>query len=177
MVRIKTNVYSHKRKKRVLKEAKGQFGDRSKRYKEAIKSLIGSRQYAYFDRKKKKGEYRSVWIVRLNAACRESGITYSRFVSGLKAANITLDRKVLADLAVTEPEVFAQILHEPLSIAGTSAESPMIAGTRMAAIISFHGHRGYCRSAACEYALPGTDLPRKSRINPAISGPLVSRAK
>ena len=112
MVRIKTNVYSHKRKKRVLKEAKGQFGDRSKRYKEAIKSLIGSRQYAYFDRKKKKGEYRSVWIIRLNAACRESGITYSRFISGLKSANITLDRKVLADLAVTQPEVFAQIVEQ-----------------------------------------------------------------
>jgi len=112
MVRIKTNVYSHKRKKRVLKEAKGQFGDRSKRYKEAIKSLIGSRQYAYFDRKKKKGEYRSVWIVRLNAACRESGITYSRFISGLKAANITLDRKVLADLAITQPEVFALIVEQ-----------------------------------------------------------------
>ena len=112
MVRIKTNVYSHKRKKRVLKEAKGQFGDRSKRYKEAIKSLIGSRQYAYFDRKKKKSDYRSVWIVRLNAACRESGITYSRCISGLKAANITLDRKVLADLAVTQPEVFAQIVEK-----------------------------------------------------------------
>jgi len=112
MVRIKSNVYSHKRKKRVLKEARGQFGDRSKRYKEAIKSLIGSRQYAYFDRKKKKGEYRSVWIVRLNAACRESGITYSRFISGLKAANITLDRKVLADLAVTQPEVFALVVEQ-----------------------------------------------------------------
>src|SRR5271167_635242 len=112
MVRIKTNVYSHKRKKRVLKEAKGQFGDRSKRYKEAIKSLIGSRQYAYFDRKKKKGEFRSLWIVRLNAACRESGITYSRFISGLKAANITIDRKVLADLAITEPEIFAQIVEK-----------------------------------------------------------------
>ena len=112
MVRIKTNVYSHKRKKRVMKEAKGQFGDRSKRYKEAIKSLIGSRQYAYFDRKKKKGEYRSLWIVRLNAACRESGITYSRFVSGLKAANITLDRKVLADLCVTEPVIFAQLIEK-----------------------------------------------------------------
>jgi large subunit ribosomal protein L20 len=112
MVRIKTNVYSHKRKKRVLKEAKGQFGDRSKRYKEAIKSLIGSRQYAYFDRKKKKSEYRSLWVIRLNAACRESGITYSRFISGLKAANITLDRKVLADLAVTQPEVFALIVDQ-----------------------------------------------------------------
>jgi large subunit ribosomal protein L20 len=112
MVRIKSNVYSHKRKKRVLKEARGQFGDRSKRYKEAIKSLIGSRQYAYFDRKKKKGEYRSLWIVRLNAACREAGITYSRFISGLKAAQITLDRKVLADLAVTEPEIFAQLIEQ-----------------------------------------------------------------
>src|SRR5277367_3460593 len=112
MVRIKTNVYSHKRKKRVLKEAKGQFGDRSKRYKEAIKSLIGSRQYAYFDRKKKKSEYRSLWIIRLNAACRESGITYSRFVSGLKAAQITLDRKVLAELAVTEPEIFSQLIEK-----------------------------------------------------------------
>jgi large subunit ribosomal protein L20 len=112
MVRIKSNVYSHKRKKRVLKEARGQFGDRSKRYKEAIKSLIGSRQYAYFDRKKKKGEYRSLWIIRLNAACRESGITYSRFISGLKAAQITLDRKVLADLAVTEPVVFALLVEQ-----------------------------------------------------------------
>ena len=95
-----------------MKEAKGQFGDRSKRYKEAIKSLIGSRQYAYFDRKKKKGEYRSLWIIRLNAACRESGITYSRFISGLKAAQITLDRKVLADLAVTEPAVFALLVEQ-----------------------------------------------------------------
>ena len=112
MVRIKTNVYSHKRKKRVLKEAKGQFGDRSKRYKEAIKSLIGSRQYAYFDRKKKKGEYRSLWIVRLNAACREAGITYSRFISGLKSAKIELDRKVLADLAVTQPEIFSQLVEQ-----------------------------------------------------------------
>ncbi len=98
-----------------MKEAKGQFGDRSKRYKEAIKSLIGSRQYAYFDRKKKKGEYRSLWIVRLNAACRESGMTYSRFISGLKAAQITLDRKVLADLAVTETEIFTQLVEQAKS--------------------------------------------------------------
>src|SRR5258708_34515320 len=112
MVRIKTNVYSHKRKKRVLKEAKGQFGDRSKRYKEAIKSLIASRQYAYFDRKKNKSNFRNLWIIRINAACREAGINYSRFVHGLKAAQINLDRKVLADLAVIEPEVFAQIVEQ-----------------------------------------------------------------
>ena len=106
MVRIKTNVYSHKRKKRVLKEARGQFGNRSKRYKEAAKSLTASKQYAYYDRKKKKNEYRSLWIVRINAACKESGISYSRFIKGLKVSNIELDRKVLADLAVTAPEAF-----------------------------------------------------------------------
>ena len=88
MVRIKTNVYSHKRKKRILKEAKGQWGDRSKRYKEAIKSLMGARQYSYYDRKKKKGDFRSLWIVRLNAACRESGISYSRFINGLLGSGI-----------------------------------------------------------------------------------------
>ncbi len=110
MVRIKTNVYSHKRKKRVLKEAKGQFSARSKRYKEAAKSLTASKQYSYYDRKKKKGEFRSLWIIRINAACQEMGITYSRFISGLKASKIEIDRKVLADLAVTAPDAFAQIV-------------------------------------------------------------------
>ncbi len=110
MVRIKTNVYSHKRKKRVLKEARGQFGDRSKRYKEAAKSLTASKQYAYFDRKKNAGHFRSLWIVRINAACQELDITYSRFIKGLKASNILLDRKLLAELAVSAPEAFAQIV-------------------------------------------------------------------
>lgn len=110
MVRIKSNVTAHKRKKRVLKEAKGQFGNRSKRYKEAIKSLIASRQYAYFDRKKNKSNFRSLWIIRINAACQELGIAYSRFIRGLKAAQIEIDRKVLADLAVTAPDAFAQIV-------------------------------------------------------------------
>ena len=110
MVRIKTNVYSHKRKKRVLKEAKGQFGNRSKRYKEAAKSLTASKQYAYFDRKKNAGQFRGLWIIRLNAACREEGISYSRFINGLKTANISLDRKALAELAVTAPDAFKQIV-------------------------------------------------------------------
>ena len=110
MVRIKTNVYSHKRKKRVLKEAKGQWGDRSKRYKEAAKSLIAAKQYAYYDRKKKKGDFRSLWIIRLNAACRELGVAYSRFINGLKIAKIAIDRKILADMAVTEPDAFAKIV-------------------------------------------------------------------
>ena len=110
MVRIKTNVYSHKRKKRVLKEARGQFGNRSKRYKEAAKSLTASKQYAYFDRKKNAGAFRSLWIIRINAACQEGGISYSRFINGLKNANITLDRKVLAELAVSAPDAFTQLV-------------------------------------------------------------------
>ena len=127
MVRIKTNVYSHKRKKKVLKEARGQFGNRSKRYKEAIKSLISSRQYSFYDRKKKKGEFRSLWIIRLNAACRESGISYSRFVNGLKKANIGIDRKVLSELAISQPEVFNQIIdaakNAPATAPGAAKET------------------------------------------------------
>ncbi len=110
MVRIKSTVYAHKRKKRVLKEAKGQWGRRSKRYKEAIKSLIASRQYSFYDRKKKKGDFRSLWIVRLNAACRDSGISYSRFVNGLKIANLGIDRKILSELAILEPDTFNEIV-------------------------------------------------------------------
>lgn len=110
MVRIKTNVYSHKRKKRVLAEAKGQFGNRSKRYKEAAKSLTASKQYAYFDRKKNAGHFRSLWIVRLNAACREAGMTYSAFIKGLKTTNILLDRKMLSEIAIASPEIFTQIM-------------------------------------------------------------------
>lgn len=121
MVRIKTNVYSHKRKKKVLKEARGQFGERSKRYKEAIKSLIASRQYAYFDRKKKKTEFRSLWIIRINAACQELGITYSRFIAGLKAANIAMDRKVLSELAISAPEAFAKIVETATGALSTKA--------------------------------------------------------
>lgn len=110
MVRIKSNVYSHKRKKRVLKAARGQFGNRSKRYKEAAKSLTASKQYAYYDRKKNPGNFRSLWIIRINAACREAGISYSRFIQGLKIANIGLDRKALAEIAISAPDAFAQII-------------------------------------------------------------------
>jgi len=132
MVRIKTNVYSHKRKKRVLKEARGQFGNRSKRYKEAIKSLIGSRQYSYYDRKKKKGDFRSLWIVRLNAACREAGISYSRFVDGLNKANVGLDRKVLSELAISAPDVFLQIVETAKKAVATAPKNekktPLVKG-------------------------------------------------
>lgn len=127
MVRIKTNVYSHKRKKRVLKEARGQFGDRSKRYKEAAKSLTASKQYSYFDRKKNAGAFRSLWIVRLNAACRECGISYSRFIKGLKASKIELDRKILSEMAISEPEVFLQIVEKAKAAAPLATKKKVTA--------------------------------------------------
>ena len=110
MVRIKHSVASHKRKKRVLKQTAGQFGHRSRRFRQAIKSLTKGLVYAYRDRKVKKGEFKRLWIVRINAACRESGINYSRFIKGLVNAKVGINRKVLADLAVNSPEAFSQLV-------------------------------------------------------------------
>lgn len=110
MVRIKNSVTSHRRKKRVLKKAKGQFGQRSKRYQQAKRSLIKGMAYAFRDRKVKKREFRSLWVVRINAACKEEGMTYSRFMNGLKKANVGIDRKVIADLAVNSPDTFKKLV-------------------------------------------------------------------
>lgn len=110
MARARHSVASHKRKKRVLKKAKGQWGDRSKRYRHAKESLLHSLVYAYRDRKVKKRMFRRLWTVRINAACRQAGFTYSRFVKGLKDAKIALDRKILADLAVADPKAFTAIV-------------------------------------------------------------------
>lgn len=110
MVRIKHAVSSKKHKKRYLKRAKGQFGHKSRRYRQARRSLIKGMVYAYGDRKTKKRAYRGLWIARINAACKEAGMTYSRFIKGLTVANVDIDRKVLADLAVTSPEAFRQLV-------------------------------------------------------------------
>lgn len=110
MVRIKHSVSTHKRKKRVLKKAKGQFGQKSRRYQQARRSLAKGMTYAYRDRKVKKREIKNLWIIRINAACRESGIMYSRFIKGLSLANIQINRKTLADLAVKSPEVFDRLV-------------------------------------------------------------------
>lgn len=110
MARIKHATYTHRRKKRVLKQTKGQFSHRRRRFKQAIRSLIKGMQYAYRDRKTKKRVFRNLWIVRVNAACREAGMTYSRFVQGLKLANIAIDRRILAELAVSSPEAFKKLV-------------------------------------------------------------------
>ena len=110
MVRIKASVASRRRKKKVLKQAKGQFGHRSRRYKQAKKSVIKGLVYQYRDRKVRKREFRRLWILRINAACRELGITYSCFMNGLLKADIALDRKILSELAISTPEAFQKLV-------------------------------------------------------------------
>jgi large subunit ribosomal protein L20 len=110
MVRVKHSVASHRRKKRVLKMAKGQWGDRSKRFRHAKESLLHSLKYSYRDRRLKKRTFRSLWIVRINAACRAAGITYSQFMNGLKKAKVLLDRKALAEIAVSDKITFKKLV-------------------------------------------------------------------
>ncbi len=110
MVRVRSAATAQKRKKRVLKKAKGQFGHRSTRYRQAKRSVIKGMAYAYRDRKVKKREFKRLWIIRINAACQESGVTYSRFINGLKQANIEIDRKVLSELAISSPAAFKKLV-------------------------------------------------------------------
>ena len=106
MPRVTNSPASRKRRKKVLKYAKGYFGNKSKLFRYAKEAVQHGWQYAYAARKKKKGDWRGLWIVRVNAACRNAGISYNRFIEGLKAAGIELDRKMLADLAVRDEVAF-----------------------------------------------------------------------
>ncbi len=110
MARVKTNVARRKRVKKVLKRAKGQWGDRSKQYLQAKRSLQHSDVYAYRDRKKRKIVFRQLWIARLSAAVRAAGLPYNRFMNGLKKAKVAVNRKMLAELAVNEPKVFQKLV-------------------------------------------------------------------
>jgi len=110
MPRATNSPASRKRRKRILLRAKGFRGFRSKLYRYAKDAVYKARQYEYRDRKKRKGQFRRLWIQRISAAVRNEGMTYSRFVEGLKAANIDADRKILADLAVNDPAAFSAIV-------------------------------------------------------------------
>jgi len=110
MVRISSSVTAHKRKKRVLKDAKGQFGKRSKNYSQAKRSIVKGLTYEFRDRKVKKREFRRLWIIRISAACREAGITYSRFIKGLADANIEINRKIISELAISSPGAFKKLV-------------------------------------------------------------------
>ena len=109
MARVKRGVTSHARHKKVLKKVKGQYGARSKLIKVAKQAAIKAGQYAYRDRRQRKRQFRALWITRINAASRLHGLSYSRLVNGLHRAEIDIDRKVLADIAVHDPEAFGAI--------------------------------------------------------------------
>ena len=110
MARSTNGPASRKRRKKVLKYAKGYFGSKSKLFRYAKEAVQHAWQYAYRDRRKKKGDFRGLWIVRLNAACRPLGISYSRLIAGLKKANITMDRKNLSELAIHDAPAFEAIV-------------------------------------------------------------------
>lgn len=110
MPRAKTGTVRRAKHKKVLKQAKGYWGLRSKSFKVAQQTLLNAADYEYRDRRDKKGEFRRLWIARINAATRPHGLSYSRFVHGLRQAGVELDRKVLADLAVREPDAFASLV-------------------------------------------------------------------
>ena len=110
MAKVKHSVATRRRKKRVLKKAKGFWGDRSKQYQQARRTLMHALVYAYRDRRVKKRNFRRLWISRINAAARASGISYNKFINGLKKAKIALDRKILADLAIKDSTAFKKLV-------------------------------------------------------------------
>ena len=112
MSRVKRGIRTRARHRKVLKQAKGYFGHKSKLFKVANQQVMKSGAYAYRDRKAKKRDFRKLWIQRINAACRMNGLSYSRFMNGLKKANIALDRKVLSDIAITDPNGFAALCEQ-----------------------------------------------------------------
>ncbi|WP_457561006.1 50S ribosomal protein L20 [Caminibacter sp.] len=111
-MRVKTGVVRRRRHKKILKMAKGFYSGRRKHFRKAKEQVERSLVYAFRDRKQKKRDFRKLWIIRINAACRLNDISYSRFINGLKKAGIELDRKILADLAMNEPETFAKIVEQ-----------------------------------------------------------------
>ncbi len=112
MPRVKRGVQAHARHKKVLKKAKGYYGGRSRTFKVAKQAVTKAGQYAYRDRRQRKRQFRALWIARINAAARENGLSYSRFVHGLALAEVEIDRKVLADLAVHDAAAFTALAEQ-----------------------------------------------------------------
>jgi len=110
MARVKRAVHAKKHHRAVLEQAQGYFGNKSRSYRAAHEQVMHSLQYAYRDRRARKGDFRQLWIQRINAAARQHGMSYSRFVAGLRAADVEVDRKVLADLAVRDEAAFAALV-------------------------------------------------------------------
>ena len=109
MARVKTAKITRRRHKKVLKQAKGYFGAKHYRFRNANQAVLKSLSYAYVGRKDRKSDFRKLWIARINAAARMNGLTYSKLIAGLKKANVTINRKMLAEVAVNDPKAFAEI--------------------------------------------------------------------
>ena len=129
MARVKRAVASHKHRRTVLERAKGYYGNKSRSYRAANEQVMHSLQYAYRDRRARKGDFRKLWIQRINAAARIEGMSYSRFIAGLHRADVTIDRKMLADLAVRDHAAFAALVR----VAEAALVSDEEAGTEKAA--------------------------------------------
>ncbi|MDR3151985.1 MAG: 50S ribosomal protein L20 [Bifidobacteriaceae bacterium] len=117
MARVKRAVSAHKKRRTVLSRAKGYRGARSKLYRSAKEQLLHSFNYSFRDRRARKGDFRRLWITRINAAARNNGITYNRFMEGMKKSGIDLDRRVLADIAVYDAKTFSQLANQAKSVA------------------------------------------------------------
>ena len=112
MARVKRGVVARRRHKKILKQAKGYYGARSRVYRVAKQAVIKAGQYAYRDRRNRKRAFRALWIARINAGARANGLSYSRLIAGLKKANVEIDRKVLADLAMNVQQTFAAVVEK-----------------------------------------------------------------
>ena len=130
MARVKRAVNAHKKRRTTLDAASGYRGQRSRLYRKAKEQLLHSATYSYRDRRARKGDFRQLWITRINAAARANDITYNRFVQGLRVAGVTVDRKVLADIAVTDPAAFTALVEvaraavQAEGTGGAAAQSP-----------------------------------------------------
>ena len=110
MTRVRNGVVTKQRHKKILKEARGYFGSKHREFKSAKEQLMHAGQYAYRDRRQKKREFRKLWIVRINAACRDNEISYSRFIEGLNKAGIEVNRKMLSEIAINDPKAFSELV-------------------------------------------------------------------
>ncbi|HVV38039.1 MAG TPA: 50S ribosomal protein L20 [Acidimicrobiales bacterium] len=123
MARVKRAVHGKKHRRVILEQAQGYFGNKSRSFKSANEAVMHAGNYAFRDRRARKGDFRKLWIQRINAGTRQHGLSYSRFINGLKNAGVEVDRKVLADLAVTEPAAFAALVEVARNAASTEAAS------------------------------------------------------
>ncbi|WP_131747567.1 50S ribosomal protein L20 [Frankia sp. Cppng1_Ct_nod] len=123
MARVKRAVNAQKKRRTVLEQSSGYRGQRSRLYRKAKEQMLHSMAYSYRDRRARKGDFRQLWITRINAAARQNGMTYNRFVQGLRLAGVEVDRKILADLAVTDPTAFAALVEVARAAVPVTPES------------------------------------------------------